>query len=356
MRLLRFCLLPVMVFLVFGAFGCSEDDEVDGMGYPDTLTIMTYNVEDFSFNVNNEKPSGKTALTAYQGIAQILSDNNVGVVCLQETQTGSSKTDLYGDGSLSSQGDVTGFNLALQALIPEMRHYAFSSDGGIRRDFTSVWSRYPLYDITSVRPPKMIDPSTGKVFSGYRPILRFRIRYRGKNVWFYNAHLKSNAGGVIEDNMARRRAQAWHLSRYIIRNHNPQTDLIVILGDMNTMPDDYDGSGNSTMDYLCLKYDNPFNTANDFTPVNLKHIGAISNDAPATIDAAGLGTTHPGDANGFPDATFDHLIISPTLYNNYYIPGSIQIIKKWDGGSVVGGTLGFSDHCPVKLTLQFTNN
>jgi hypothetical protein len=194
------------------------------------------------------------------------------------------------------------------------------------------------------------------VFSGYRPILRFRIRYRGRNVWFYNMHLKSNAGGVIEDNMARRRAQAWHLARYIIRNHNPETDLIVILGDMNTMPEDFDNSGNSTIDHLCLKYDNPFNMVNDFVPVNLKHIGAVTNWPVPGIEANTPGTTHPGDANGFPDATFDHIILSPTLYNKYYVPGSVEIIKKWDGGSSSSGTIGFADHCPVKLTLQFTNN
>ena len=355
MKKLRLYLLYLMLLMLFVGFvGCSEDDEDDGLGYPDTLTIMTYNVEDFSYNVNNEKPHSDDSKTGYQGVANILNDNNVGVVCLQETQDGSSKTDLYGDGSISSQGDVTGFNQALQAVIPEMRHYAFTIDGGFRRDFMSVWSRYPIYDVTSIKPPTMVDPSTGLVFDGYRPILRFRIRYRGKNVWFYNMHLKSNAGGVIEENAAKRRAQSWHLSRYIMRNHNPETDLIVLMGDMNTMPMDYDGSGNSTIDYLCMKYDNPFNTANDFTPVNLKHIGAITNWTTPGIEASTPGTTHPGDANGFADATFDHIILSPALYNKYYVPGSIQIVKKWDNGD--GAERGYADHCPVKLTLQFTNN
>jgi len=355
MRTLRLYLLLLMLLMLFAGFiSCSEDDEVDGAGYPDNLTIMTYNVEDFAYNVNNEKPNSDDSTTAYDGVAQILADNDVGVVCFQETQEGSSRADRYGDGSLSSQGDVTGFNTAVQALIPEMRYYAFSIDGGFRRDYLSVWSRYPLYDITSIKPPTMLDPATGIIMPGYRPILRFRIRYRGKDVWFYNMHLKSNAGGVIEQNMAKRRAQSWHLARYIIRNHDPEHDLIVVLGDMNTMPEDYDGSGNSTIDYLCLKYDNPFNSANDFTAVNLKHIGAITNSSVPTVEAATPGTTHPGDSQGFADATFDHILLSPALYDRYYVSGSIKIIKKWDKGD--NDERGYADHLPVMLKLQFTNN
>lgn len=350
MRVL-FVLLAALLML-FSVTACSEDDEVDSMSYPDTLWIMSYNVEDFSYNVNNEKPNSSDSTTAYAGVVSILRDYNIGVVGLQEVQDGSSTTDTYGDGSISSMGDVRGFNEAQVAANYKLPYYAFSSDGGFRRDYTAVWSKYPIHDVTSIRPDTMRDPSTGIVMSGYRPILQWRIRYRGKDIWFYNAHLKSNAGGVIEENAAKRRAQAWHLSRYIQRYHNPEKDLIVILGDMNTMPEDYDGSGNSVIDYLSFKFDNPANTRNDFVPVNLKHIGAVTNTIVDTVDAGTPGTTHPGDANGYPDATFDHILLSPTLYNKYYVQNSVQILYRWDGST----PRGYADHCPVLLQLQFTNN
>lgn len=336
--------------LLFTVTACSDDDEVDID--QDAIWIMSYNVEDFWVNVDRD--SSSISGTAYDGVAALIRDNNIGVVCLQETQEGSSTTDTYGDGSISSRGDVTEFNKALSAAGYPMRYYAFSSDGGFRRDFMSVWSKYPIYDIASIRPNTMVDPSTGIVYGGYRPILRFRIRNRGKDIWFYNMHLKSNAGGIVEQNAARRRAQSYHLMRYITRYHNPETDLIVLLGDMNTMPMDYDGSGNSTIDYLTFRYDNPWNTANDFVPVNLKHIGAVTNTVNDTYDAGTPGTTHPGEVGGYPDATFDHIILSPTLYNKYYVQGSIEIIYKWDQGG--GANQGYADHCPLMLQLQFTNN
>ena len=150
---LRLCLLLCAALLIAG--GCSEETVDDGLGYPDTLTIMTYNVEDLCYNVNNEKPNSTDNTTAYDGVASMMFEYEIGVIGFQEIQPGSSRTDFYGDGSISSQGDVTGLNTALQQVVPDMHHYAFSSDGGIRRDFTAAWSRYPLYDITSIRPPTM---------------------------------------------------------------------------------------------------------------------------------------------------------------------------------------------------------
>jgi exonuclease III len=145
-----------------------------------------------------------------------------------------------------------------------------------------------------------------------------------------------------------------------MRNHNPESDLIVILGDMNTMEEDYDGSGNSCMDYLCLRYDNPYNMRNDFIPVNLDILGAVTNsgwdeDEGMWIQAWGNGTTgctHPGNdsGTGYPDATFDHILLSPQLWKYHYKEDSIKIVQKC---TRFGG--GPADHFPVMLTLENLN-
>ena len=317
------------------------------------LTIMAYNVEDM------DEGTGSTMLSVYAEIANILKASKVDVVCFQETQPGSGTSDKYGDGSAASDGDVSNFNKALKAAGYIMPYYAFNSDGSIRRDFVSVWSRFKVDSIVSIRQEGRgsFDPSSGNRYRASRPILRYRVPFMGHEIWFYGCHLKSNAGGVIEQNAGSRRAQAFHLMRYIMRHHDPERDLIVVLGDMNTMPSDYDNSGNSTIDYLCLKYDNPFNVRNDFIPVNLDEIGAVTNagfhpngDVIETWGAKTMGTTHAGNANGsgYPDATFDHIILSPTLYNVHYVPGSINIIRK---STDYGG--GPADHFPVLLTLDF---
>ena len=334
------CLLLGLVLV-----SCGDSDPVAAFPEKDTLTIMTYNVEDFDTGGKDE------SMAPYEGIAQLLKDEGVDVVCMQETQPGSATDQKYLDGSKGSWGDVTFFNQSLKKVNYIMPYYGFNTAGSVRLDFVSYWSRYPVDSVSSVKPSDgAIDPSTGIRYNSSRPILRYRVKYKGHDIWFYGAHLKSNAGGVMEQNAGQRRSQAFHLARYIIRNQNPEKDLIVILGDMNTMPFDFDNSGNSTIDYLCLKFDNPYNTANDFVAVNLKEIGGVTNYV-GDVYGGQVGSTHPGDPSGYPDATFDHIIISPTLYNRFYIKGSVQIVQKADG---ING--GFADHMPVKLTLQFTNN
>jgi len=346
MRVARCFVLCLLLGLVLVA--CGDSDPVATFPEKDTLTIMTYNIEDC------DKGGTDTSFSVYESITSLVKNEGVDVVCFQEVQPGSATDDLYGDGSKSSDGDVTKLNRAFSQIGWIMPYYGFNTAGSVRRDFVAYWSRYPVDMISSIKPTGgAIDPSTGIVYSSSRPILQYRVKYRGKDIWFYGAHLKSNAGGVIENNAGSRRSQAFHLSRYIMLNRNPEKDLIVILGDMNTMPSDFDNSGNSTIDYLCMKYDNPYNTANDFIPVNLNEIGAVTNSVGDTWGGSTYGTTHPGSANGsgYADATFDHIIVSPTIYNKYYIQGSISIIQKADGFN--GGA---ADHMPVKLTLQFTNN
>lgn len=362
----------IALFLCVLALLCSACGEDELQGNQDVITICTWNVEDFKYSYvdisienfiydeDENDPNAKQFYTnieltrttlyysnsAYARAAAFLKTNNVDIVCLQEMQPGNSLTETYGDGSISSPGDTIRFNIALLAWEHPMEYYGYSVDGGFRNDYVAYWSRFKLYDMTSVKPETMVDPGSGKVYGGYRPILRTRVNIRGRDIWFYGMHLKSNAGGVVEDNMGRRRAQAYHLARYIQRNHDPENDLIVILGDMNTMETDYDGSGNSTIDYLCLKYDNPYNTANDFVPVNLKHLGAVTNWSEPGNGGETPGTTHPGEWYSYPDATFDHIILSPALYHNHYVQGSVKIFNYYDKNS------GVADHNPVLLQLS----
>jgi len=336
-----------MISLVIFIFaGCSLADDFDAPSVS-TLTIMTYNVEDMDTGGRNV-----TNLKAYSGIASLLKSENVDIAMFQEIQAGSSRTDTYADGSAASWGDARLFNEALSGLDYRMPWYGFTARGGSRRDYIALWSRYPVSEITSLDPDRFLDPCNHVWYTPSRPVLRCRTVISGKTIWLYGCHLKSNAGGVVEMNAGMRRAQAFHLMSYIMRTHNPESDNIIILGDMNTMPEDYDGLGNSTMDYLCLRYNNPWNTKNDFVPVNLTEIGAVTNVPEQRWGNQAPGTTHPGNASrtGYPDATFDHIILSPALYRKHYVKNSLRIVQVADGYNG-----GFSDHFPLVLTLQFTN-
>lgn len=266
-------------------------------------------------------------------------------------QPGSSWTSYYSDGTPGSKGDTVQFNKALRSIGYDMPYQAYSIDGGGRDDYICAWSRYPIKDVASVKPSRMRDPNTGNWYNGYRPILRFSVTVNGKKVWFYGMHLKSNSGGDAS-NIEMRRAQANHLSEYIRINHNPATERIVLAGDMNTLTNDYDGSGASTIDYLCLKNDNPGNTANDFYPVNLLRLGGETNANTSISNIGNPGV--PGAVNagvsyyteGAFASTLDHIIVSKQLWDSL---DKCEIRP----GSAIAGDLwkGASDHYPLYITI-----
>jgi len=199
----------------------------------------------------------------------------------------------------------------------------------------------------------MQDPVTGNWYDGYRPALRFRIQFKSKDIWFYGLHLKSNSGGD-RSSMEMRRAQAHHLANYIKINHDPVKDYIVILGDMNSLTNDYDNSGSSTIDILSMRYDN--NPANDFVPVNLKHLGAETNagvhdwavENGMVVDIAGTLSTNNQRALTFVNkafkSTLDHIIVSPALYAFYH---SVDTVG-WLWSHV---NKGASDHYALHVVL-----
>lgn len=300
------------------------------------LAIGCFNVEDFE--------SGD-----YTGIADFIQNYKLDVVMIQEMQPGSRWDHTYSDGSPGSKGDTVKFNEALVFKNYNMPYYVYSIDGGGRNDYICAWSRYPISDLASVKPSQMRDPNTGHWYGGYRPVLRFSIMFNGKKIWFYGMHLKSNSGGS-PSNIEMRRAQANHLSKYIRINHDPVNDYIVLAGDMNTLTNDYDNSGASTIDYLCLKNDDPGNTANNLYPVNLNILGGETNfntdisnmGNPGVIGAVNAGVTYY-DEGAFA-STLDHIIVSKRLWDK------VDTCTISPGG-LFDGWRGASDHYPLLITI-----
>jgi len=317
---------------------CGEADErlaaPQSAADENRLVIATFNVEDF-------ENSG-----SYDKIARFLQTNKVDVVLFQEFQPGSDMDNLYDDGTVGSAGDTFWLNRSMKKAGYVLPYNAYSLNGGGRLDYVAGFSRYPIKNVMSVWPEQMQDPNTGKLFKGYRPILKFMITYKGRDIWFYNMHLKSNSGGD-PSNIEMRRAQAKHLADYMVINHNLEKDLIVLGGDFNSLTNDYDGSGACTLDYLCLRYDDPFNTANNLVPVNLTLIGGETN-AGTSIEYASsnVGVTY-FDRGAFA-STLDHLVASQALFKY------VDYVKIPNDPSVTGpdaAYAGASDHYPMFMVL-----
>jgi len=393
------------VYIAFVALfvlaGCTIDDPEPWQ--PPRLTIATYNVEDMDFeappesipaldftnkivkklssddgvfftncyllsgtawNVKSNLANDKIARvvemcksvgypildTGYNRIARYAIDNNVDVLCLQEVQSGTEVGGLYDDGTLASSGDEYIFSHTLKTNGYYMPYRVFSNNGGSRLDYVAFFSKYRMTDSRNVWPERMVDPATGKWYRGYRPALQSKMRYRGKDLWFFSMHLKSNAGGADEDNFGLRRAQAHHLATHIMQTLNPDKDYIVITGDMNTLTNDIYrpmlGSTLGTIDYMCLRHDNPGNTNNDLHPMNLEILGGATNVKYPGVPVTGI--TYPS-SDGFSDVTFDYIILSKAAKAKY-VDGSIYIYEK---GSRTGLKEGASDHYPLSLQLEF---
>ncbi len=397
--LFRLPLLCVLGGLVLAA--CTQDDTFAWQ--PPRLTICTYNVEDMDFeappkdivegefttrvldklgaddrafmqtcytlysgvykikgNLANDRIARVVEMmksvgysindTGYNRVAKYLKDLNVDVASFQEIQSGTVVGGLYSDGTEASRGDEYLLSRTLQTNGYPMPYRAFSNNGGSRLDYVAFFSKYPMYDVANVWPARMVDPATGKWYTGYRPALRMRMPYRGRDIWMYTMHLKSNSGGADEDNFGLRRAQAYHLATYMLQNHNPEKDYIVITGDLNTLTNDIHrgmlGQTLGTIDYMCLRHDNPGNTNNDLHPMNLELLGGATNVRYPGVPVTGI--TYPS-SDGFSDVTFDYIILSKAA-KAAYVEGSIYIYEK---GSRTALKDGASDHYPVQLTLEF---
>lgn len=314
-----FLILPILLFFT----ACGEETPAG----PSSVTLCTYNVEDF--NLSND---------SYNKIAACVYNNGIDLIALQEVQPGDHPNDPTKWNDPNNAGDQGAFHTALQTAGSPMPSSEFSSDGGLTYlygDYLAFFSKYPLNATASILKGDYTDPVSGQSFSmsSLRPVLYTTTRFAGRTLHLFNLHLKAQGfpSESYPDDIKKRRAQAHALENHIKSNLNPVSDLIVILGDANTALTNADTQGGddfleaSTLGMLCLKSDNPGNTANDFTPMNVTLLPENS-------------WTH-----SVYTSRLDHIILSRAAYA-LYRPGSIRIVSHPPGDP--------SDHLPVKLTLD----
>jgi len=285
------------------------------------IRIAYLNAEDF----NSDKDAGTGT---YGVVADLILTNAIDIMLFCE----------------NSPWDARMLGEALSARGISMTHRITTSntsnpeDDGIFDDEISLWSRFAITDFSQVLRGYYLDPVSNTSVNAPRYILRACVDVGGRSFWFYGGHLKATSTATLADDIKRRRAQAHALENYIKANHNPVTDYIVILGDMNTTErpgdtseavPDFDDAG--TLGRLTLKSDNPGNTANDFTAVNATHLPMPGGYTWASY-------------TGTWQSLLDHIILSPALYARY-VPGSVAILFK-------GIEPRISDHYPVTLKIS----
>ena len=266
------------------------------------LVFSSYNLYDLE-NTN-----------AHKNLAKFINDSNIGVMVSQEIQ----KEDK---------------DLLLEELkkLGITAYIAFSSYGGyggdIGDDYLAIISRWPIGEIKTILSGTYKDPISNNSF-GYsymRPVLEIKLNVFNKDITIFNLHLKAQSPWpACIDCIQKRRAQAYALENYIKENLSPETDNIIIAGDMNTSTlEDEDFEEGSTLDILSLKSDNPENEENDFLAINYEYKRE---------------TTHTRF-----DAIMDHILLSPELLKRYR-NDSIDIVTP-------SGTP--SDHKALLLILDF---
>ena len=165
------------------------------------VTVATFNVKD----LKNENSPLNTA--------KFIADEDVDIIVFQEIQT----------------SDEIVLKTELANLGVTMPHIVFNNDSF--GDDISVWSKYPVTECYSFIKGFFPDPVTGCDVRVPRYILKFKVMVDSHEVWFYSCHLKAGDG---EENLVKRRAQAYALSNYIKTTHVEESENIIILGDINT--------------------------------------------------------------------------------------------------------------------------
>ncbi len=266
------------------------------------LVVSTFNLYDLK-NKN-----------AYKNLALFIKKYNIDIMLVQEIQVDDKKDILSALEKLN-----------LKRYINFSKSNKYSYNGSEGEDYLAIISKYPIKDIESILLKKSKDPISNKSYYSPRPVLKAKINVFNKDITFFNIHLKAqspwrNCSNCIQ----KRRASANLLSKYILKNYNPEKEFIVIAGDANTATPDQkaDFEKGSTLDILTLKTDN--NPKNDFIAVNY------------TYKKEGTHTKHKG-------SLMDHILLSPFLFKNY-VKNSVDIITP-EGKP--------SDHKSVILKLDF---
>ncbi|MDR2735205.1 MAG: endonuclease/exonuclease/phosphatase family protein [Spirochaetota bacterium] len=277
------------------------------------ITIAVFNAEDFN--------SDKAARTGtYATVADIIATNAIDVIVFCECEPWDMR--------------MLGAELANRGISMTNRittsNTSNPDDDDYLHDEVSIWSRFRIVSFSQVLRGYYTDPVSGESVNAPRYFLRACVDVGGRAFWFYGGHLKATSSSTLPQDIKRRRAQARALEELIKASHNPVTEYITILGDMNTTEaEEFLDTG--TLGYLTLKSDNPANTANDFTPIN------------ATYFPMPGGYTWKA-YTGTWESLLDHIIISPALMARY-IPDSAQILMK-------GVEPRISDHYPIMLRIS----
>jgi len=303
------------------------DDNIGGGLTGEIYTIMSYNIcgFDWGYYVGTGSPE---RTTYYREIAEIVKTNDVALLCMQEVS----------DGFGEQTNTLAIFSQALSSVSHPMPWFGQTKhdSGSDGLNTVAYCSQYPVSQISEL-PPDAAVP-----WEHMRTVQRYKATFPGNiAVWFYGCHFSSAADPWYAN---LRKSEAKNIAKYIRQHHNLRTDRIVILGDMNTrMAEDWpEGliadpipekipAGNPvdcTLAYLL------FHDTGDpsvfFT--SLTHLAIYPT------------ATYMTEPDWFP---LDHIILSPALYRDHYVPDSARLIKQ--GGDAENP----SDHYPLICKLKF---
>jgi len=370
MRLRHIGLIVAMVVLVFGLSVCSDeggkgsltDDErwqeyVEPTTPPSgaaKYTIMTFNVDGFDRGWTPDKDASRPArVPQYSWVANIIKTNAVKVLGLIEILDGMATIPSLNN---KETHDLDDFNTALTAASYPMAYRGVYPVGaGDGANNIAYCSTVPVSDASTVR--SYPDSST---VNFTRSIYKYKVTFPGDNVvWFYSAHLKA-----LNDGQVQRQKEAKMLANYIRANHDLKNDYIVVYGDMNTVHKDDWPKG--VLPNALVATNNPSGSASDCTVAWLEFRTGDDTDEFFTSLTRKYIYPNPTFLQGFSQYAMtnglplDHIILSPALYKNHYVPGSIKAIGTNTvqvGNDTVSasvqGNRNPSDHVPVLCQLYF---
>ncbi|MDP8219706.1 MAG: endonuclease/exonuclease/phosphatase family protein [Candidatus Stygibacter frigidus] len=296
MRLIYWIL---MISLFLAACGVDQpvnniDDNPDisdlTIGSDETLEIVTWNLQTFP------KLQGETV----DLVAQLISEMDADIICLQEIEDNAAFIDLNTqltdwDGY---RGSGAAYNINLAILYKNTADFQLES---IEELFTNEWYAFP------------------------RSPLKLEFLWNNETFYVITNHLKASGG---DDNEARRREACQELHDYILTELPDEN--VIITGDLNDLITD------------------PVDT-NVFNPFLLDPDNFVFADYDIAYGSALYWSWNNGSSH------LDHIIISNELFDEFAnSQSSIQTIRiddYLDGGWSFYDVF-ISDHRPVAITLH----
>jgi len=362
--------MAVMIALVLSLSVCSDEggeELTDAQRWEDNIqptapsggearyTIMSFNADGFDRGwypgKTNSFSNPDFRTKQHEWVANIIKTNAVDLLGLVEVLEGTDRKGKTAHDLADLWTELTNKSYSM----PQGRIYGVTTGDGDNCIAVCGKSTIPISDYDAIRD------NDGTRFT--RSIYKYKVTFPGNNVvWFYSAHLKALTGA---DDQAGRKAEAKALANYIRANHDLKNDYIVVYGDMNTVsPGDWPNvlqgafplaatnypSGSPTdctLGYLEMRTGD--DTEEFFTSLSRKYI--YPNPTFRQGISANILT------NGLP---LDHIILSPALYKNHFVPGSAKVVgadRVQVGSDTVSqamqDTRNPSDHLPVTCQLYF---